>query len=86
MTHGSPWATIRHVGDLGNIIANENGVADFMFLDWLISLQDNVVNSIIGRGVTLHLGKVLTHVCKSAIPKLIWPNFGNFKISHLALV
>jgi Cu-Zn family superoxide dismutase len=64
MTHGSPWATIRHVGDLGKIIANDAGVAEFMFMDWLISLHENVINSIIGRGMTLHMGELLFFISK----------------------
>lgn len=45
----------RHVGDLGNIIANENGVANIDFVDSLIKLDGPY--SIIGRSVIVHSGE-----------------------------
>jgi Cu-Zn family superoxide dismutase len=50
--HGSPQDRIRHVGDLGNIIAGEDGVAEIRLCDRLISLSG--MNSIIGRSVVVH--------------------------------
>ena len=44
--HGAPGDKDRHVGDLGNIESNEDGVAKFTFEDKLISL--NGPQSIIG--------------------------------------
>ncbi|OBZ71420.1 Superoxide dismutase [Cu-Zn] [Grifola frondosa] len=53
-THGSPSATARHVGDLGNIESNPDGVASFVFRDSLISLNGPL--SIVGRAVVVHAG------------------------------
>lgn len=50
--HGFRDAEVRHVGDLGNIEANEEGVATIDFVDNV--LQFSGVNSIIGRGVVVH--------------------------------
>ncbi|KAG4070705.1 hypothetical protein HA402_013625 [Bradysia odoriphaga] len=43
----------RHVGDLGNIFGNANGLSHKNFTDGLISLSGT--HSIIGRGVIVHL-------------------------------
>ena len=51
LTHGSPDDMTRHVGDLGNIVADKNGIAKFDFWDKNITL--NGLNSIIGRGVVV---------------------------------
>lgn len=50
--HGSPDSEERHVGDLGNIEADEHGIAHYERIDSVITL--NGVNSIIGRGVIVH--------------------------------
>ena len=50
--HGAPSDEIRHVGDLGNITANSDGVAHIDFVDTGISLSGDA--NIIGRGVILH--------------------------------
>ena len=50
--HGGPNSKIRHVGDLGNITANKNGVAKKTFFDHKIKLKGR--NSIIGRSVVIH--------------------------------
>jgi Cu-Zn family superoxide dismutase len=50
--HGGPNSVIRHVGDLGNVYADENGVAKFEIEDKLIQLQGQ--NSIIGRSLVVH--------------------------------
>ncbi|XP_057331461.1 uncharacterized protein LOC130671531 [Microplitis mediator] len=50
--HGAPTDTVRHVGDLGNIEANADGVADIDIVDNVISLVGT--NNIIGRGVVVH--------------------------------
>ncbi len=50
--HGAPSDEIRHVGDLGNISANSDGVAHFDFVDTGISLAGEA--NILGRGVILH--------------------------------
>lgn len=50
--HGAPDSLHRHVGDLGNLIADENGIAKYQRLDTLITLSGP--NSIIGRAVIVH--------------------------------
>lgn len=51
-THGGPDDEERHVGDLGNVTANDEGLAKFDFTDRLIRL--NGPNSIIGRAIVVH--------------------------------
>ena len=53
--HGGPHSCHRHVGDLGNIQANENGIANFRFTDSKIHLVGPL--SIIGRSCVVHLYK-----------------------------
>ncbi|KAL0276145.1 UNVERIFIED_CONTAM: hypothetical protein PYX00_003779 [Menopon gallinae] len=50
--HGGPMDTVRHVGDLGNIIANKNGVAPVKISDSQISLTGE--HNIIGRTLVVH--------------------------------
>lgn len=50
--HGAPTAAERHVGDLGNIEANELGVANVDIFDSLISLTGT--DCIVGRAVVVH--------------------------------
>jgi Cu-Zn family superoxide dismutase len=50
--HGGPHDKDRHVGDLGNITANKDGVAELNFKDKMIKLSGP--NSIIGRGLIVH--------------------------------
>ena len=33
ITHGGPGKEIRHVGDLGNLVAGEDGLAEYFFED-----------------------------------------------------
>ena len=51
--HGGPNSKERHVGDLGNIRTDNNGNANYIFYDKLISLNYNKTN-IIGRGLIIH--------------------------------
>ena len=53
--HGGPHSCHRHVGDLGNLIADQDGVAEFRFSD--IKIQVLGPHSIIGRGCVVHLYK-----------------------------
>ncbi|KAJ8917786.1 hypothetical protein NQ315_010692 [Exocentrus adspersus] len=55
LTHGSPDDKNRHIGDLGNIVADASGVAKIEISDTLIDLEGE--NSIIGRGVVVHEGE-----------------------------
>jgi superoxide dismutase, Cu-Zn family len=50
--HGGPQDENRHVGDLGNVVADESGKATFSFVD--SQLQLSGPNSIIGRSVVVH--------------------------------
>ena len=52
MPHGGPDDAKRHVGDLGNIKADDSGKATYKRVDKLISLNGS--NSIIGRSVIVH--------------------------------
>ncbi|XP_043587501.1 superoxide dismutase [Cu-Zn], chloroplastic-like [Bombus pyrosoma] len=55
VTHGGQNSPVRHVGDLGNILANESGVADVNIKDSIISFTGN--NNIIGRAIVIHSGE-----------------------------
>ena len=48
LPHGSPNSSKRHVGDLGNIVADATGRSQFKFADRLIK-----VNDIIGRSIAV---------------------------------
>lgn len=52
MPHAGPDAAKRHVGDLGNITADETGNAQLDYLDTHLTFSG--ANSIIGRGLILH--------------------------------
>ncbi len=52
MPHGCQNAEKRHVGDLGNIIADKNGEARLEVTDNIISLEGP--KSIIGRSIIVH--------------------------------
>ena len=54
MPHGKPSEAKRHIGDLGNITANDEGVATFDMTDDVISLTGG--HAIIGRAVVVHKG------------------------------
>lgn len=51
--HGGPDSKNRHVGDLGNLITNAQGIANYKFKDSVIKLRGTKSN-IIGRGVIIH--------------------------------
>lgn len=52
MNHGGRDAVVRHVGDMGNIIANEDGYAEFEFEEPMVMLYGE--NSVMGRGCVIH--------------------------------
>ena len=52
MEHGARSDEVRHVGDLGNIEANEDGMATFEFTDTHLALDGP--HSILGRAVVVH--------------------------------
>jgi Cu-Zn family superoxide dismutase len=51
--HGSPGSRERHVGDLGNLVTNSNGIANYRMVDDVIKLRGTKAN-IIGRGLIIH--------------------------------
>jgi len=51
-THGAPSDANRHHGDLGNIVADSEGVAKFCINDSVVSLVG--INSVIGRAFVVH--------------------------------
>lgn len=52
VNHASRESAVRHVGDLGNVEANANGVVSTSYSDNVINLFGS--RSVIGRGVVLH--------------------------------
>eukprot|EP00252_Welwitschia_mirabilis_P017166 TRINITY_DN38088_c0_g1_i1.p1 TRINITY_DN38088_c0_g1~~TRINITY_DN38088_c0_g1_i1.p1 ORF type:complete len:160 (+),score=34.60 TRINITY_DN38088_c0_g1_i1:72-551(+) len=52
MEHGAPEDDIRHAGDLGNVSAEDNGIAEILIQDYQIPLKGP--HSIIGRAVVVH--------------------------------
>lgn len=55
MPHGSPEDVERHVGDLGNLVADEEGKAHYERTDSFISFSG--IHSIIGLAVVIHAGE-----------------------------
>ncbi|GAA6102706.1 superoxide dismutase [Cu-Zn] [Tachysurus ichikawai] len=51
-THGGPTDEIRHVGDLGNVTADSEGIAKIDIEDKIVSLTGP--HSIIGRTMVIH--------------------------------
>lgn len=50
--HAGPEALPRHVGDLGNVIADKKGVATYDTVNFILSLEGP--ESIIGKSVIIH--------------------------------
>ncbi|KZC15062.1 Superoxide dismutase [Cu-Zn], partial [Dufourea novaeangliae] len=55
VTHGGQRSPVRHVGDLGNILANAHGEASVDITDSLISLAGP--HNILGRAIVVHAGE-----------------------------
>ena len=55
VAHGGPDAKVRHVGDLGNLEADESGKAHYERVDTMIAFFGK--HSIIGRGIIVHSGE-----------------------------
>jgi Cu-Zn family superoxide dismutase len=53
--HGAPWDAERHVGDLGNVVADSTGMVNREWTDKVISLSGP--HSIIGRSIVVHAGE-----------------------------
>ena len=54
-THAGPTDEVRHVGDLGNVVANEDGKATYDLEDSLLMIYGDSAN-IVGRSVVVHGG------------------------------
>jgi Cu-Zn family superoxide dismutase len=52
--HGGPDDAVRHVGDLGNLMADETGTARYVRHDHLVSLDMSDPSCIIGRAIIVH--------------------------------
>lgn len=50
--HGNPSEEQRHVGDLGNVVAGEDGIATIDFVDDVVALSGR--HSIVGRALVVH--------------------------------
>lgn len=55
VVHGAPTDSVRHVGDLGNIVAMDDQTAHYERIDTTISFTGKT--SIIGRAVVIHEGE-----------------------------
>ena len=55
MAHGSPTSSIRHVGDLGNIVSNSStAITTISITDSIIRWQQGNTANIMGRAVVIH--------------------------------
>ncbi|KHJ41357.1 copper/zinc superoxide dismutase [Trichuris suis] len=54
-THGGPSDEVRHVGDMGNVIAGQDGVAKVDIQDPQIKLIGE--HSVVGRTIVVHLAE-----------------------------
>jgi len=52
--HACPPTSLRHVGDFGNLKADENGTAIYTDVNKLVSLSPVSRASVIGRGIIVH--------------------------------
>jgi len=55
MPHGGPYDASRHAGDLGNLVAGEDGIARYERVDFQISFSGE--HSIIGLAAVVHAGE-----------------------------
>lgn len=76
--HGAREDEIRHLGDLGNVVADENGLAAGVIEDSLVTLLDVLIllffckeltfpirfgeYSVLGRSVVIHAGRFIKYV------------------------
>ena len=54
MPHGGPASKERHVGDMGNLVAGDDGKAHYEWTDDIMAFEGR--DSIIGRGLIVHSG------------------------------
>lgn len=52
--HGGPEHENRHAGDMGNLVADENGEVHTQRINTLVTLQENVPHSAIGKSIIIH--------------------------------
>ena len=52
-THGAPQDANRHVGDLGNVMADSSGRATLKWEDPLIKIYGGI-NNVVGRAMVVH--------------------------------
>ena len=52
MPHGAPTDASRHMGDMGNLVSDEEGVATLEYTDTVIELEG--LDTILGRGIIVH--------------------------------
>ena len=52
--HAGPESAMQHAGDLGNLEANADGVADYHAMLSYITLEEGSPNYIVGLGVIVH--------------------------------
>jgi Cu-Zn family superoxide dismutase len=62
-THGAPQDAERHAGDLGNVKANADGVAEFELKDAEIALTGPL--SIVGRACVVRVSRASQRVPSS---------------------
>ena len=53
--HGGPDSETRHVGDLGNLEAGDDGVAEYSRVDSHVALHGQ--NAVLGRAIVIHAGE-----------------------------
>ncbi len=54
--HGGPYDPVKHAGDLGNIVFNDQGVAKVNFTVGDISVSKDRPDGIIGKALIVHAG------------------------------
>ncbi len=52
--HGGPTDKVRHVGDMGNVVADASGHAHLEYIDNMLSFRGP--HNILGRGIIVHAG------------------------------
>lgn len=55
VAHGAPMDATRHVGDLGNLEANDEGIATIEYVDPMLTFEGE--HTILGKGVIVHAGE-----------------------------